>query len=77
VSSGDTASAFEDEDATTNPLKRSWVKLNHPSRQLIGNLDERRRLRNKVIQLSDEVANQVTYSCYLAQVEPKKIDEAL
>jgi hypothetical protein len=30
-----------------------------------------------VIQPSDEVANQVTYSCYLGQVERKKVDEAL
>jgi hypothetical protein len=32
VTSGDTASASEDEDESTNPPKRSWVKLNHPSR---------------------------------------------
>jgi hypothetical protein len=57
VPSGDTASASEDEDKSTNPPKRSWVKLNHPSRQLIRNLDEGRRLRNKVIQPLDEVAN--------------------
>jgi hypothetical protein len=31
----------------------------------------------EVIQLSSEVANQVSYSCYLAQTEPKKVDEAL
>jgi hypothetical protein len=61
----------------TNPPRRSWVKLNHPSRQLIGNLNEGRHLRNRVIQPSDEVVNQVIYSCYLVQVEPKKIDEAL
>jgi hypothetical protein len=30
-----------------------------------------------VIQPSIEVANQVSYSCYLAQTEPKKVDEAL
>jgi hypothetical protein len=30
-----------------------------------------------VIQPSNEVANQVSYSCYLAQTEPKKVDEAL
>jgi len=77
VSSGNTASAFEDEDEPTNPSKRSWVKLNHHSRQLIENLEEGRRLRNRVIQPSNEVANQVIYSCYLAQVEPKKVDLAL
>jgi hypothetical protein len=30
-----------------------------------------------VIQPSNEVANQVPYNCYLAQTEPKKVDEAL
>jgi hypothetical protein len=30
-----------------------------------------------VIQPSNEVANQVSYSCYLAQTEPNKVDEAL
>jgi hypothetical protein len=77
VSSGDTASASEDEDEPTNPPKRSWVKLNHHSRQLIGNLEEGHHLRNRAIQASDEVVTQVTDSCYLAQAKPKKIDEAL
>jgi hypothetical protein len=72
-----TASASEDEDEPTNPLKRSRVKLNHPSHQLIGTFEEGRRLRNKMIQPSSEVANQVSYSCYLAQTEPKKVDKAL
>jgi hypothetical protein len=62
-----------------NPLKEpaSWVKLNHPSRQLLGNLNEGRRLRSRIINPPNEVANQVTYNCYLAQFEPKKVDEAL
>jgi hypothetical protein len=34
----------------TNPSKRSWVKLNHPSQQLNGTLEEGRRLRNIMIQ---------------------------
>jgi hypothetical protein len=76
VTFGNIVSASEDEDESMNPSKRSWVKLNHPSQQLIGNLQERRRLRNRVLQPSNEVANQVTYNCYLAQVEPKKVDEA-
>jgi hypothetical protein len=53
------------------------VRHNHSPQQLIGNLDEGRRLRSKVIQHANEVANQVSYSCYLTQTEPKKIDEAL
>jgi hypothetical protein len=55
----------------------SWVKLNHPSRQLIGNLSEGRQLRSRIINPSNKVANQVTYNCYLAQFEPKKMEEAL
>jgi hypothetical protein len=51
--------------------------INHPPHQLIRFIEEGRWLRNKVIQPSNEVANQVSYSCYLAQTEPKKIDEAL
>jgi hypothetical protein len=31
VISGDTTSAFEDDNESTNPPKRLWVKLNHPS----------------------------------------------
>jgi hypothetical protein len=68
-----TASASEDEDNPTNPPKRSWVKLNHPPQQLLGSVEEGRRLRNRVIQPSSEVANQVSYSCYLAQTEPKNL----
>jgi hypothetical protein len=72
-----TVSASEDEDIPTNPPKRSWVKHNHPPQQLIGTLEEGHRLRNRVIQPLSEVVNQVSYYCYLAQTEPKKVDEAL
>jgi hypothetical protein len=60
-----------------NLPKRSWVKHNHPPHQLLGTIDEGRRLRSRVIQPTSEVANQVSYSCYLAQTEPKKVDEAI
>jgi hypothetical protein len=53
------------------------VKLNHPPQQLLGSIGEGRRLRNRVIHWTSEVANQVSYSCYLAQTEPKKVDKAL
>jgi hypothetical protein len=53
------------------------LKINHPPQQLLGTVDEGRRLRNRVIQPTSEVANQVSYNCYLAQIEPKKVDEAL
>jgi hypothetical protein len=72
-----TPTTSEDEDTPANPPKRSWVKHNHPPQQLLGTIDEGRRLRSRVIQPTSEVANQVSYSCYLAQTEPKKVDEAL
>jgi hypothetical protein len=71
------ASASKDEDNPTNRPKRPWVKLNHPPQQLIGSIEEACRLRNRVIQPSSEVANQVSNSYYLAWTEPKKVDEAL
>jgi hypothetical protein len=71
------ASASKYEDTPANPPKQSWVKLNHPPQQLLRTIDEGRRLRNRVIQPTSEVANQVSYSCYLAQTKPKKVDEAL
>jgi transposase InsO family protein len=77
TTSDTTPTTSEDEDTLANPPKRSWVKNNHPPQQLLGNIDEGRRLRSRVIQPTSEVANQVSYSCYLAQTEPKKVDEAL
>jgi len=53
------SNTFEDEDTPANPPKRSWVKLNHPPQQLLRTVDEGRRLRNRVIQPTSEVANQV------------------
>jgi hypothetical protein len=67
----------EDVDTRANPSRRSWVKHNHPPQQLLGTIDEGCRLRSRVIQPTSEVANQVSYSCYHAQIEPKKVDEAL
>lgn len=62
-----------------NPLiePTSWVNLNHPSRLLLRNLNEGRQLRSRIINPFNEVANQMTYNCYLAQFEPKKVEEAL
>jgi hypothetical protein len=77
TTSDTTPTTSEDEDTPANPPKRSWVKHNHPPQQLLGNIDEGRRLRSRVIQPTSEVANQVSCSCYLAQTEPKKVDEAL
>ena len=50
----------------------SGVKLNHPLEVIVGNMNEltlRKRTVDKCI------ANLVSYSCYLSQVEPTKIEE--
>jgi hypothetical protein len=77
TASDTTSSTSEDEDTSADPPKRSWVKNNHPPQQLLGTIDEGRRLRSRVIHLTSEVANQVSHSCFLSQTEPKKVDEAL
>ena len=62
-----------DEEPSTSKRPSSRVTLNHPSSNIIGDLDEGIRLR-KGLAYS---ANHVTYNCYLAQFEPKKVEEAL
>ena len=52
----------------------SRIKLNHPSKVIVGNMNEltlKKRIMDKF------VANFVYYSCYLSQVEPTKFEEAL
>ena len=51
----------------------SRVIKNHPDSNIIGSMDEGLHLRKGNILL----ANHVTYHCYLAQFEPKKVEEAL
>ena len=46
---------------------------NHPKSNIIGSLDESLRLRKR----NKFLANHVTYHCYLAQFEPKKVEKAL
>jgi hypothetical protein len=77
TASDTTSFTSEDEDISANQPKQARVKHNHPLQQLLGTINERRRLRSRVIQPNSEVANQVSYSCYLAQSKPKKVDEAL
>ena len=52
----------------------SRIKLNHPPEDIVGNLNEL-TLRKRTI--NNCVANFVSYSCYLSQVEPTKVEEAL
>ena len=46
---------------------------NHPDSNIIGSIDEGLHLRKGNILL----ANHVTYHCYLAQFEPKRVEKAL
>ena len=82
-STPDTLSVVEDSvDITTSPDSKpheekgpsSRIKLNHPSKVIMGNMNEltlRKRIMDKF------VTNFVYYSFYLSQVEPTKFEEAL
>jgi len=49
------------------------VSLNHPKSNIIGDLDNGLHLRKG----SSYSVNHVIYHCYLAQFEPKKVEEVL
>ena len=69
-------------DITTSPDSESHeekgpssrIKLNHPPEDIVGNLNEL-TLRKRTVDKC--VANFVSYYCYLSQVEPTKVEEAL
>ena len=83
LSTPDTPSVVEDSadlstspDSETHEEKKpsSRIKLNHPPEVIMGNMNEltpRKRTVDKC------VANFVSYSCYLSQVEPTKVKEVL
>ena len=48
----------------------SRIRLNHPSSNILGSLNDNMRLRSKALSI-------IPHSCYLSQFEPKKVDEAL
>ena len=48
----------------------SRVRLNHPSSNILGSLNDNMKLRSKALCV-------ITHSCYLSQFESKKVDEAL
>ena len=52
----------------------SKVKLNHPPKVIVGNMNEP-TLRKRTVDKC--VANFVSYSCYLSQVKPIKVKGAL
>ena len=56
---------------STSKKPSSRVIKNHPDSNIIGSLDEGLRLRKGNILL----ANHVTYHCYLAQFEPKRVEK--
>ena len=73
-----TPSVVEDSaDTTTSPNfesheekgSSSKIKLNHPPEDIVRNLNK--------CTVDKCVANFVSYSCYLSQVEPTKVEEAL
>ena len=79
----DTSSVVEDSaDISTSLDSKSHeekgpssrIKLNHPSEVIVGNMNEL-TLRKRTVDKC--VANFVSYSCYLSQVEPTKVEEAL
>ena len=63
-------------DSESHEEKRpsSRVKLNHHPEDIVGNMNEL-TLRKRTVDKC--VANFVSYSCYLSQVKPTKIEEAL
>ena len=61
------------DEVSTSKKPSSRVIKNHQNSNMIGSLDEGLRLRKGNIIL----ANHVTYHFYLAQFEPKRIEEAL
>ena len=47
-----------------------WVRKLHDKDDIIGEISEGVRTRR-------QLANQISYTCYTSQIEPKKVDEAL
>ena len=63
----------QNDEVSTSKKPSSRVIKNHLDSNIIGSLDEGLRLRKGNVLL----ANHVTYHCYLAQFEPKRVEEAL
>ena len=66
-------SISRDEEPSTSKRPSSRVTLNHPLSNIISDRDEGLCLRKG----QAYSVNHVTYNCYLAQFEPKKVEEAL
>ena len=63
----------QNDEVSTSKKPSSRVVKNHLKSNIIGSLDEGLHLRKG----STLIANHVTYHCYLAQFEPKRVEEAL
>ena len=63
----------QNDEVFTSKKPSSRVIKNHPDSNIIGSLDEGLSIKKGNILL----ANHVTYHCYLAQFEPKRVEEAL
>ena len=64
--------SLEQKGTSTSLVKgpSSRVRLNHPSTNILGSLNDNMRLRSKALSV-------ITYLCYPSQFEPKNVDEAL
>ena len=67
-----TTSPYSESHEEKGPSSR--IKLNHPPEDIVENLNEL-TLRKRTIDKC--VANFMSYSYYLSQVEPTKVEEAL
>ena len=69
---GETSTPSEWQRTSTSLVKGPSIriKLNHPATSILGSLNDNMCLRSKAL-------NVITHSCYLSQVEPKKVDKAL
>ena len=65
-------SSLEQKGTSTSLVKgpSSRIRLNHPSSNILGSLNDNMILRSKALSV-------ITHSCYLSQFEPKKVDETL
>ena len=72
----DSANITTSPDSESHEKKRpsSRIKHNHPPEDIVGDMNEL-TLRKRTVDKC--VANFVLYSCYLSQVEPTKVEEAL
>ena len=67
------SSISQNDEVSTSKKPSSRVVKNHPKSNIIGSLDEGLHL----IKGNKLLANHMTYHCYLAQFELKKVEEAL